>query len=387
MAENRKITRLAFPQGSLPPGLDPEPMAVQMGDLVFTNGIPPVDPATGQLPATPEAQFAQAYRNLDRLMTDASVGTGGIGLVTVFIPNGDYRQYINPGWLELFPDEADRPARKTNHVNLPDGVFVQLQAQGVAGARRKLVGIPGLSHRDPLPMGCTVGDLFFTSVMTPQDPADGKNATGPVPQIERCFENIASILQQAGGSLDDALHLWVFMSDFTYQPDMVTEWVRRWPTDGDRPARKTLRYALGGDSLLQAQVTAVLGAGNRTNYELPHGAHHDPIPLASRVGRLLMSSGISGTGPNQGGREVPGLEPQIELCQKDMAALMQTAGGSLDNVALVTVLIQDWASVPVVLRHFDALYPNGNNRPALKFIDWRMPQGMSVVQYHVTAVM
>jgi len=387
MAVTRAITRLAFLQGSLPLGLDPEPMALRMGDLVFTNGIAGVDPLTGALPSTPEAQFAQAYKNLEALLASAGVGTAGIGLVTVFIPGGDYRQYINAGWLELFPDEADRPARKTNHVNLPEGVFVQLQAQGVAGARRQLVGIPGLSHRDPLPMGCRVGDLFFTSVMTPQDPADGKNAVGPVPQIERCFENIDLILQQAGGSLDSALHLWVFMSDFTYQPDMVTEWVRRWPTAGDRPARKTLRYALGGDSLLQAQVTAVIGATGRTNYELPHGAHHDPIPLASRVGPLLMSSGISGTGPNQGGREVPGLEPQIELCQRDIAALMQTAGGSLDDVAVVTVLIQDWASIPVVLKHWDTLYPNQDNRPALKFIDWRMPQGMSLIQYHVTATM
>ncbi len=386
MADTRTITRLAFPEGSLPLGLDPEPMAVRMGDLVFTNGIPGIDLTTGALPPTPEAQFAQAYQNLERLLDTAGVGMDGVGLVTVFIPEPDYRQHINPGWFDLFPDEADRPARKTNHVNLPEGVYVQLQATAVAGARRRLVGIPGLSHRDPLPMGCRVGDLFFTSVMTPQDPADGKNAAGPVPQIERCFENIAQIMQQAGGSLDDALHLWVFMSDFTYQPEMVTEWVRRWPKDGDRPARKTLRYALGGDSLLQAQVTAVLG-GTRTNYELPHGGHHDPIPLASRAGPLLMSSGISGTGPNQGGREVPGLAPQIELCQRDIAALMQTAGGSLDNVALVTVLVQDWASVPVMLQHWDQLYPDRDNRPALKFIDWRMPQGMSVVQYHLTAVM
>ncbi|MSQ10580.1 MAG: RidA family protein [Dehalococcoidia bacterium] len=386
MADARTITRLAFPEGWLPLGLDPEPMAVQLGDLLFTNGIPGIDPATGVLPASAEAQFALAYKNLERLLDSAGVGTAGVGLLTVFIPGPDYRQYINPGWLALFPNEADRPARKTNHVNLPDGVYVQLQGTAVVGAHRRLVGIPGLSHRDPLPMGCRVGDLFFTSVMTPQDPATGQNADGPVPQIERCFENVAQIMQQAGGSLDDALHLWVFMSDFTYQPEMVTEWIRRWPRDGDRPARKTLRYALGGDSLLQAQVTAVLG-GVRTNYELPHGGHHDPIPLASKVGRVLMSSGISGTGPNQGGREVPGLAPQIELCQQDIAALMQTAGGSLDNVALVTVLVQDWASVPVVLQHWDQLYPNRDNRPALKFIDWRMPQGMSLVQYHLTAVM
>lgn len=385
MALPRTITRMPL-RGSLPLGLDPEPMAVRMGPLLFTNGIAGVDPATGQLGTTPEEQFALAFRNLRRLLDDAGCGLDAVGLVTVFIPGPDYRQYINPPWLEQFPDEADRPARKTNHVNLPEGVYVQLQATAAPGQRRRLVGIPGLSHRDPLPMGCCVGDFFFSSVMTPQDPRDGKNVQGPIPQIERCFENVGLIMQQAGGSLDDVLHLWVFMSDFTYQPDMVKVWVKTWPKDGDRPARKTLRYPLGGDTLIQAQITGVLN-GRRTNYELPGGSHHDPIPMAARIGPLFMSSGISGTGPNQGGREVPGLEPQIELCQRSIDILMREAGGGLDDVAMVTVLVQDWDSVAVVHRRFDELYPDRDNRPALKFIDWRMPQGMSVVQYHVTAVL
>ena len=43
----------------------------------------------------------------------AGLSTADIGLVTNFIDSQDYRAHINTGWLELFPDRDNRPARKT----------------------------------------------------------------------------------------------------------------------------------------------------------------------------------------------------------------------------------------------------------------------------------
>lgn len=389
MALKRKVTVLATYDGTgkVPLGVDPTVGAVQMGDLVYTSGVLGVDLVTGELGATPEQQFALAYQNLGALMDKAGVGAGCIGLVNVFIPGSDYRQYINPGWLALFPDEDDRPARKTNHVRLPDGVFVQLQAVAVAGQRRQRIEIPGLAHRDPLPMGCRVGNMVFSSVISPQDPANGANVAGPVEQVQRCFDNTRIFMEQAGGSLDDVVHMWVFMSDFTYQPDMVDLWVKAWPNEGDRPARKTLRYALGGDTSCQVQVTGVLGGRPRANFEIPDVGHHDPIPMSARLGNVLYSSGISGVPPETGDTTpVHGLAPQIAICAWGAETVIEQAGGSLDDLAMLTVLISDFNSIPTVQKHFNRLFPDPANRPVLKFIDWRMPQGHSHVQYHVTTV-
>ncbi len=388
MSLKRKVTVLAEydGSGSVPLGVDPTVGAVQMGDLVYTSGIIGVDPATGALGDGPERQFDLAYQNLKALMDKAGAGADSIGLVNVFIPGSDYRQYINKGWLVLFPDENNRPARKTNHVKLPDGVFVQLQAVAVTGQKRQRVEIPGLAHRDPLPMGCRLGNMVFSSVIAPQDPADGSNVKGPIEQIQRCFDNTKIFMKQAGGSLDDVIHMWAFMSDFTYQPDMVDIWVNTWPQEGDRPARKTLRYALGGDSLIQVQVTGVIG-GKRANFEIPDVGHHDPIPMSARIGNVLYSSGISGVPPFTGDTTaVRGLAPQIAICQWGAETVIEQAGGSLDDLALLTVLISDFNSIPTVQKHFNRLFPDKTNRPVLKFIDWRMPQGHSHVQYHVTSV-
>ena len=85
-------------------------------------------------------------------------------------------------------------------------------------------------------MGCRIGDMVFSSVIVPQDPKDGQAVSGQIEQIDRCFENTRIFMEQAGATLDDAIHMWVFMSDFDYQPPMVDTWVKTWPVDGDRPA-------------------------------------------------------------------------------------------------------------------------------------------------------
>jgi 2-iminobutanoate/2-iminopropanoate deaminase len=374
------------PKASQPVGLDPEPAAVSIDGYVFTNGIVGFDPRTREIPDDPSRQFSLAFGNLVALLEAAGASKEEVGLVTVYIPGARYRQFINEPWLATFTDEDSRPARKTNHVNLPDGVTVQLQAVAQVGARRTMIEIPGLAHRDPLPMGCRLGSTVFSSVIGPEDPATGKRVDDPLEQIQRCFDNVALFMEQAGGSLDNVGHMWVFLNDFDYQSAMVDAWVRTWPEDGQRPARKTLRYALGGDTLMQVQVAGVLGQG-RLNYEIPGVHHHDPIPMGARIGDRFYSSGISASDPSGDGiTVVEGLEAQIIQCEANVEAMMRSAGGSLDDILLATVLIQDFDAIPAIQSSWERLFPDRASRPPLKFIDWRIPGG-SHVQYHLVGVM
>jgi 2-iminobutanoate/2-iminopropanoate deaminase len=386
----RKVTLLDG--GKAPAGADPTTALVQSGDLVNSTGILGIDPKTGALGGTPEEQFHLAFQNLATLMEKAGLHTDNVGLVSVFIPGPDYRNFINPGWLEVFPDENNRPARKTNHVKLPEGVFVQLQVAGVAGGKRQRLEVQGLAHRDPLPNGVKIGNMVYSSVIVPQDLTTSRNVEGEIPQIEQAFSNTKTFMDLAGASLDNVVHMWVFLSNFDFQKAMVDVWVKTWPRDGDRPARKTLRYPMGG--LIQVQATGVVG-GKRTNYEIPGVGHADPIPMGAKIGNVFYSSGISGTLPDPGGQpvrgSVEGLEPQIKQAEANVRTLLEQAGGGLDNLALLTVLISDAATIPAVQRSFEQLFPDPTNRPGLKFIDWNIPTSngggsASHVQYHVTAV-
>src|SRR5207248_7965257 len=114
------------------PGLSPvnavAPDLVKSGNLFFTSGVRGVDLATGELPEDPARQLLNAWHNLAALVEGAGLSTHNIGLVTNFIDSQDYRAHINPGWLELFPDRHNRPARKTTSFPLPAGTGVELQA-------------------------------------------------------------------------------------------------------------------------------------------------------------------------------------------------------------------------------------------------------------------
>lgn len=379
----RKVVHLSDPQDSLPVG-QPPISAVCMGDLVFTSSVPGVDLVSGKTPTDPESQFAIAFKNLRDLLGEAGVGPDSVGLLTIYTPGREGRAFINKPWLEMFPDDANRPARKTNHAPLPNGLEVQLQAVAVVNAERQSIGVPGLKHKDPLPMGARLGPYVFSSVFAPENPATGKPVEGALAQIKRAFDNGALFMEQAGGSENDINHYWVFMKDFQWQPPMVEEWVRRWPTFGDRPARKTLPYELPASSEIQLQLTGVLGA-KRTNFEVPGVGHHDPIPMASRVGPLFQSSGIYGVDPADG-KVVEGMERQTDMVQLITQRVLEQAGGSVDDVAALTVMVQSFDDVPYFRERLTELFPDPETAPALHFVNYRMPDKWHV-QYHVTAVL
>src|SRR5438552_185523 len=123
------------------------PDLVKCGNLFFTSGVRGINRHTGELPDDPAEQFLNAWHNLAALVEGAGLSTDNIGLVTNFIDSQEYRAHINTGWLELFPERNNRPARKTTSFPLTPEVGVELQAYGVVNQRRTCVEVKGLTHR------------------------------------------------------------------------------------------------------------------------------------------------------------------------------------------------------------------------------------------------
>ncbi len=361
-----------------------EPLnAARLGNAIFTSGVPGIDLKTGKLAEGPERQFALAFENLVALLKAAGAAPDSVGLLTVFIPDRTNRAFINKDWLALYPG-ANKPARKTNQAPLPEGMEVQLMAACVTGEKREPIEIPGLAHKDPLPMGAKFGPYVFSSVIGPEDPKDGKLVLSPLPQIDRAFENMKLFMKAAGGTDAGINHVWVFLKDFAYQHDMVERWVKDYPAFGDRPARKTLPYELAGDSQIQVQLTGYLGA-SRKNYEVPGVGHEDPIPMGSSLGPLLQSSGMFGI-DRATKKRVEGLDAQIDKAMGVTRGLLEQAGTTPDAVTHMTVMLQDYADAALVSQRLSALFPDKKNQPALKFITYRMPAHWRV-QFHLTAIM
>lgn len=106
---------------------------------------------------------------------------------------------------------------------------------------------------------------------------------------------------------------------------------------------------------------------------LGHGAQ--PFPLASRVGPLLATSGVHGTDPATGQLAEGGAEAQIRQAFANLRAVLDAAGGTLDDVAQVLVTLTDRSHRAHVNEVWVELFPDPDSRPARNTGERDLPGG------------
>jgi 2-iminobutanoate/2-iminopropanoate deaminase len=109
-------------------------------------------------------------------------------------------------------------------------------------------------------MGVRLGNMVFSSGVMGKDPATDTLPDDPARQAELMFQNVRTLMEQAGGSLDDVARMTVFLRDDAHRVHLNREWLKAFPDEHDRPARHTLLWNLPGGMLVQCEIVAVLGA-------------------------------------------------------------------------------------------------------------------------------
>ena len=105
----------------------PIPMAVKMGNLLFSSAIMGEDPETHSLPPEPERQAELVFSNIRTLLNKAGGTPDNIARMTIFLKDLAYRDLVNEQWIKMFPNEDDRPARHALQVDLPRGMLIQVE--------------------------------------------------------------------------------------------------------------------------------------------------------------------------------------------------------------------------------------------------------------------
>jgi len=109
-----------------PKAIGPYSQAVRAGNLLFTSGQIPLDPASGNLV---EGDFAaQAHRvfeNLKAVLTAAGASFSNVSRATVYLTDLGNFQTLNSIYAEYMGDH--KPARSTVGVaSLPRGATVEI---------------------------------------------------------------------------------------------------------------------------------------------------------------------------------------------------------------------------------------------------------------------
>ena len=92
--------------------------------------------------------------------------------------------------------------------------------------------------------------------------------------------------------------------------------------------------------------------------------HENPIPNASRVGNVVMSSVIGGTKPST--RELPAsLEEQVANVFAHIRHDVEAAGGSVDDIIKINFWLKDPTSQRAALNaEWVKMFPDPESRPA-----------------------
>lgn len=109
----------------------PYAQGTRVGDLVFASGQLPIDPITGAIPDSVEAQTRQSLANLAAVLASGGASLASIAKTTVFLKNMNDFAAMNAVYAEHFPEAP--PARSTVEVaRLPRDVLVEIEAIALA---------------------------------------------------------------------------------------------------------------------------------------------------------------------------------------------------------------------------------------------------------------
>ena len=112
----------------------PIPMGARIDNIVWSSAIQGMDPATGLVPDDGIEQVKFAFANLGAFLDAAGVSYDDVVRVTVHLSEPSLRDEVNRYWLEIYPDEHDRPARHALNLTLNNNMLVQLEVFAVAPA-------------------------------------------------------------------------------------------------------------------------------------------------------------------------------------------------------------------------------------------------------------
>jgi 2-iminobutanoate/2-iminopropanoate deaminase len=101
----------------------------------------------------------------------------------------------------------------------------------------------------------------------------------------------------------------------------------------------------------------------RQSIDVPGARHVNPIPSACRRGPFVVTGAISGADP-ESGKVDPDLDAQCRAMFANVRRVMETAGGTPEDIVKMTVWITDRSLREILNRHWIAMFPDPQSRPA-----------------------
>jgi len=117
----------AISTAKAPAAIGPYSQAIQVGNLVYTSGQLPIDPATGKFPEGGiKEQTRQSLKNIQAILLESGLTMASVVKTTVFMADMNDFADMNAVYAEFFAEPY--PARSAVAVKtLPKGALVEIE--------------------------------------------------------------------------------------------------------------------------------------------------------------------------------------------------------------------------------------------------------------------
>lgn len=120
------MAKQVISSNNAPKAIGPYSSALKVGNMLFVSGQIPVDPATGNIPATIKEQANQSLANLKALVTESGFTLADAVKTTVFITDINDFAAVNEVYATYFAEPY--PTRSCVAVkDLPKGVKLEIE--------------------------------------------------------------------------------------------------------------------------------------------------------------------------------------------------------------------------------------------------------------------
>jgi endoribonuclease L-PSP, putative len=109
-----------------PGAIGPYSQGIKIGDLIYTSGQIPLNPVTGEIPETIQAQTKQSLENCKAILEAGGTSLDNVFKTTVFLSDMNDFVSMNEVYATYFP--SNPPARSAVQVaRLPKDVKIEIE--------------------------------------------------------------------------------------------------------------------------------------------------------------------------------------------------------------------------------------------------------------------
>ena len=353
---------IAVPVGQ-PPGSPCKSQVVKAKGLLFFPAQRGVAPAanTVQFPDA-ASQARQVLENMKAALESLGGSLDDVVKTGMFLKDMGDRPAINEVWSEYFGHESP-PTRFAVQMadlagpNDPTRIVVDAVALAPGGtASKECLHTPLPPRFGPFISQAVKaeGFLFFAAQRGVDAVTNRVQFPDAASQVRQVLENMKAVLESLGGSLDDVVKTGLFLKDMGDRPAINEVWSEYFGHESP-PTRFAVQVVdiFGPDDPTRILVDAIAlepgGTARKECLHVPLPPRFGPfVSQAVKANGLLFFAAQRGVDAVTNRVQSPDTASQAQQVLENMKAVLESLGGSLDDVVKTGLYLKNFEDHPAV---------------------------------------